>query len=100
MRRVSADADARLRELDFPPERLLGLVHDVVLYTRQRVPFMPPTVEDDLASYLTEVALRLVVHYDPALSGRSGRPYSFETNSPTWTRPARRDSSSRRSGSS
>lgn len=70
------DADARLRELGFDGTRLLGLARDCANHHCNRIPYAPPGLADELASFLLEQALRATLRYDPGRSGGSGS-YTF-----------------------
>ena len=68
------DVETTLRSHGFSGERLLGLARDVANDAARRAPYCSETTRHDLASYLTEVAIKETLRYDAT---RSGDNYSF-----------------------
>jgi hypothetical protein len=69
---VSETASEALERVGLSPEQLLGICRDVGNTAARRSPYCSRETREALISYLTEVALKQVLKYDPARSGTRG----------------------------
>ena len=67
-------AEQALAENNFDGTRLLGLARSCANAACRRLPYAPPGLADELASFLTEQALVATLNYDAA---RSGEDYTY-----------------------